>query len=124
MNKNITAMSASSLPLGEGGGRGPMPAAPSLRGRAGGEAPKHHLFQNDILNVLFCNTEADAASMAQQTLETFEETVMPVPEDMKSRFLAYMLANIETAFEWGWKHANDFAEFKQRGLPPAPPKEG
>ena len=90
-----------------------MPAAPSLRGRAGGEAPKHHLFQNDILNVLFCKTEADAASMAQQTLETFEEMVMPVPEDMKSRFLAYMLANIETAFEYGWKEALDFAEYRQ-----------
>ncbi len=90
-----------------------MPAAPSLRGRAGGEAPKHHLFQNDILNVLFCNTEADAASMAQQTLETFEEMVMPVPEDMKSRFLAYMLATIETAFEYGWKEALDFAAYRQ-----------
>ena len=86
--------------------------------------PKHHLFQNDILNVLFCKTEADAASMAQQTLETFEEMVMPVPEDMKSRFLSYMLANIETAFEYGWNHGIEFAEYKQRGLPPAPPKEG
>ena len=101
-----------------------MPAAPSLRGRAGGEAPQHHLFQNEILNALFCNTEADAANMVQQGVETFEETVMPIPEDMKTRFISYMLATIETAFEWGWEYAKDFAEFKQRGLPPAPPKEG
>ena len=101
-----------------------MPAAPSLRGRAGGEAPQHHLFQNEILNALFCNTEADAANMVQQGVETFEETVMPIPEDMKTRFISYMLATIETAFEWGWEYANDFAEFKQRGLPPAPQKEG
>ena len=91
-----------------------MPAAPSLRGRAGGEAPKHHLFQNDILNTLFCNTEADAANMTQQTVSTFEEMVMSIPEDMKPRFLSYMLAVTETAFEWGWEYANEFAEFKRK----------
>ena len=81
---------------------------------SGGEAPKHHLFQNEILNTLFCNTEADAANMAQQTVATFEEMVMSIPEDMKSRFLSYMLAVTETAFEWGWKQANEFAEFKRK----------
>ena len=120
MNKNTTAMlAAPSL-------RGPMrdsigcddenfssPKESRLR-VSGGEAPKHHLFQNEILNTLFCHTEADAANMTQQTVSTFEEMVMPIPEDMKIRFLSYMLAVTETAFEWGWKHANEFAEFKRK----------
>ena len=66
----------------------------------------YHLFQSPVLNMLFCEDAVQSDEMCRLAIETFEDKVMPIPEGRKTAFIAYTMAHIETAFDWGVKFAN------------------
>ena len=67
---------------------------------------KHHLFENEVLNQLFCRTEEDTRTFCRESVSTFRELFgedAMVGEEY--RVICYQAAMMETAFEMGWREA-------------------
>lgn len=75
-----------------------------------GRKPKHHLFNNKILNDILCPTEECSREFAEHAISTLVDTIRrhDAQNDsvkMRRLFIAYVCAHVETSFELGWKEA-------------------
>jgi len=80
-------------------------------------APKCRIFNNPVLNDIFCSTEEDAVEFCQAVYDRFMECVVKhfdptLPLDDKKQLskmhrhlVAHICAHIECAFELGWNEA-------------------
>ena len=69
-------------------------------------SPKHHLFNNEVLNQLFCRTQKDARVFCRECVSTFREMFGDAATLLEDhRIIAHDAAMLETAFELGWREA-------------------
>ena len=69
-------------------------------------SPKHHLFENEVLNQLFCRTEKDTRTFCRECVSAFRELFgedAMVGEEY--HVICHQAAMMETAFELGWREA-------------------
>ena len=67
---------------------------------------KHHLFNNEVLNQLFCRTQKDARVFCRECVSTFREMFGDAATLLEDhRIIAHQAAMTETAFELGWREA-------------------
>ena len=69
-------------------------------------SPKHHLFENEVLNQLFCRTAKDTRTFCRECVGTFRELFgEDAMQGEEHRIIAHQAAMTETAFELGWREA-------------------
>ena len=68
--------------------------------------PKHHLFENEVLNQLFCRTAKDTRTFCCECVSSFRELFgEDAMQGEEHRIIAHQAAMMETAFELGWREA-------------------
>ena len=66
---------------------------------------KHHLFNNEVLNQLFCHTPKDARVFCRECVSSFREMFGDAMVGEEYRVICHQAAMMETAFELGWREA-------------------
>ena len=118
-NKNNTAMSAApsltgptrSISVGCDDENFSSPKESRLRASGVGllreaSRPKHHLFENEVLNQLFCRSAKDTRTFCCECVSSFRELFGgDAMQGEEHRIIAHQAAMMETAFELGWREA-------------------
>ena len=84
--------------------------------RSGQAAPKYRIFNNPVLNDIFCSTEEDTKEFCQTVFNRFMECVVnfdpTLPpgdkeqlSEIQRRLVAHICGHIEASFELGWNEA-------------------
>ena len=71
-------------------------------------APYYRIFDNEILNDIFCSTKEDMREICRKAVETYDDCFgepITLMGQRENRIISYHVAMMETAFELGWKEA-------------------